>query len=366
MAQIVFEQVGKVYVGSDRSVNAVEDVNLQINDREFMALLGPSGCGKSSTLRMVVGLEQITSGVIRFDGTEVNDLSPQQRNVAMGFENYALYPNFTVRENLRFPLEIAKLDDRQINERIDKISALLSIEAIMEQRPGELSGGQQQRVSLGRALVREPAAFILDEVMSHVDSQLKFKMLTELSRVHEEVGRTTLYVTHDQLEALALADRIAVMNNARLQQVGTSQDLYLRPDNLFVAGFIGEPPMNLLDATVSNGELVAANGTLRMPLPDTAQQIKSELKLGFRPQHCVLDHDAKQLRAQIAVREYLGERVVFSLRAENVRFKAVADPTSKWKVGDQVGCKISAEHLLIFDQQSTKRIATNGHAHSGV
>ena len=356
MAQISFAQVGKVYPGVDAPVCAVEDFDLQINDREFMALLGPSGCGKSSTLRMVVGLEQITSGTISFDGRPVNELSPQQRNVAMGFESYALYPNFTVRQNLSFTLEIAGLGAEQIDQRVSRISDLLDIGAILERRPGELSGGQQQRVSLGRALVREPAAFILDEVMSHVDSQLKFRMLGELSRVHREVGRTTLYVTHDQLEALALADRIAVMNQARLQQVGTSQDLFLRPDNLFVAGFIGEPAMNLLDATITDGAVVAADGALQVPLANAAVPAERSLQLGFRPQHCVLDANSTQLRAQVEVREYLGERVVYALRAGAYRFKVAADPDSSWQVGDQVGCQIDAPHLLLFDAGSTARV----------
>ena len=232
MARVTLTDLNKIYPARDRSVHAVKDLNLTVEDGEYVALLGPSGCGKTSTLRMIVGLEGITSGTIAFDGKHVNELTPEQRNVAMAFETYALYPNFTVAENLAFPLEVRGLGKAERGREVARIAKLLRIESILEQKPTQLSGGQQQRVSLGRALIRDPAAFILDEVMSHLDAHLKFKMLFELKRIHRSLGKTTIYVTHDQVEALALADRIAVMSNAVLQQYGTRDDLYHRPVNL--------------------------------------------------------------------------------------------------------------------------------------
>ena len=269
MARVTLTDLNKIYPARDRSVHAVKDLNLTVEDGEYVALLGPSGCGKTSTLRMIVGLEGITSGTIAFDGKHVNELTPEQRNVAMAFETYALYPNFTVAENLAFPLEVRGLGKAERGREVARIAKLLRIESILEQKPAQLSGGQQQRVSLGRALIRDPAAFILDEVMSHLDAHLKFKMLFELKRIHRSLGKTTIYVTHDQVEALALADRIAVMSNAVLQQYGTRDDLYHRPVNRFVADFIGEPPTNFFAGEIAEDQegVSIAGGWLRPRLP---------------------------------------------------------------------------------------------------
>lgn len=350
MAKLELKELGKTYAGRDGPVRAVEQFSLEVADGEFLALLGPSGCGKSSTLRMIVGLEEISDGEIHFDGKRVNELSPQERNVAMGFENYALYPNLTVRGNLSFPLELAGVPAAEIAQRIDRIAALLDIGAILESKPPSLSGGQQQRVSLGRALVREPAAFILDEVMSHVDAQLKFRMIDELGQVHREVGRTTVYVTHDQLEALALADRVAVMHQARLQQVGTRQELFLRPANTFVAGFIGEPAMNLLPCERADGALRLPGG-MQLKHPGPAGDA-AKLLLGIRPQHMELRPDGQELRAEIKVREYLGERVVYSLAAGDATFKAVAPADSAQRPGDSVGFAVPPDRCVFFDAKS--------------
>ncbi|MBF2735365.1 MAG: ABC transporter ATP-binding protein [Betaproteobacteria bacterium AqS2] len=353
MAELQMRGVAKTYAGRGGEVRAVADLDLDVADGEFLALLGPSGCGKSSTLRMIVGLEEISAGEIAFDGRRVNELSPQERNVnvAMGFENYALYPNLTVRGNLAFPLELAGVPAAEAAGRIDRIASLLDIGAILDSRPAALSGGQQQRVSLGRALVREPAAFILDEVMSHVDAQLKFRMIDELGKVHREVGRTTVYVTHDQLEALALADRIAVMHEARLQQVGTRQDLFLRPANTFVAGFIGEPAMNLLPCEVRDGEVRLAGG-MRLKHPGPAAAPAGGLILGFRPQHLVPDPAAEDLRAEVKVREYLGERVVYSMAAGDAAFKAVAPAASAHRPGAALGFAIAPGRCVFFDAKT--------------
>jgi len=244
MARVTLDSVNKIYRSRRGNVHAVRDMSLAIEDGEFISLLGPSGCGKSSTLRMIVGLEEVTSGEIRFDGEIVNHLEPQDRNVAMAFETYALYPNFTVEDNLGFPLEVRGIRGEERKKEVRRIAELLQIDDVLDQKPGALSGGQQQRISLGRALIRDPAAFILDEVMSHLDAQMKFQMMIELRRIHQSLGRTMLFVTHDQMEALALSDRVAVMSDGKLHQFGSRDDLYHAPANLFVAGFIGEPPTN--------------------------------------------------------------------------------------------------------------------------
>ncbi|MEM8742774.1 MAG: ABC transporter ATP-binding protein, partial [Pseudomonadota bacterium] len=252
MAQVALERVNKIYgAGGKAAVHAVQDLDLVVEDGEFVALLGPSGCGKTSTLRMIVGLESLTSGSIHFGGQDVSALEPQDRNVAMAFETYALYPSFTVADNLAFPLEVRGVDAATRQRKVREIAEILEITNILDALPPQLSGGQQQRVSLGRALIREPSVFILDEVMSHLDAHLKFRMLFDLKRLHRELGRTMIYVTHDQVEALALADRVAVMSNARLQQIGDRNTLYNAPANVFVADFIGEPPTNFLPATVA-------------------------------------------------------------------------------------------------------------------
>ncbi len=352
MAALSFSKVAKTYGSGEGAVRAVQDMDLEIADGEFLALLGPSGCGKSSTLRMTVGLEEISGGEISFDGKRVNELSPQERNVAMGFENYSLYPNLTVRGNLSFPLEIAGVPKSDAQARVKQVGELLDIGPIMDRMPSELSGGQQQRVSLGRALVRQPSAFILDEVMSHVDSQLKFRMLNDLAEVHREFGRTTMYVTHDQLEALALADRIAVMHQSRLQQVGTRQDLFLRPANTFVAGFIGEPAMNLMDAAVEGGKVVVGDGDMSLEPPGAEKLAGRELVFGCRPQHLEIDPESQDLRAEVEVREYLGERVVYSMRAGSSRFKVAGGADSALKVGDSTGFRLDGGQALFFDRST--------------
>ena len=229
MARVSLQSVNKIYPSRHGDVHAVQDLDLEVEDGELVALLGPSGCGKTSTLRMIVGLETVTSGEILFDGEPVSQLEPEARNVAMAFETYALYPNFSVAENLSFPLEVKGMGEAERKKKVEHIAGLLRIEDILHLQPGNLSGGQQQRVSLGRALIRDPAVFILDEVMSHIDAHLKFQMLFELKRLHQDLGRTMIYVTHDQMEALALADRVAVMSNARLRQFATRDELYNSP-----------------------------------------------------------------------------------------------------------------------------------------
>ena len=324
MTEVRIENVNKIYERGN--VHAVQNLNLQIKDGEFVALLGPSGCGKTSTLRMIVGLEAISSGTIRFDDVIVNDLTPEQRNVAMAFESYALYPNLSIAENLAFPLEVRGIPLGERTKEVNRIAEMLQITELLDQRPGQLSGGQQQRVSLGRALIREPAVFILDEVLSHLDAHLKFQMLFELKKIHYSLGKTMVYVTHDQMEALALSDRVAVMANAKLQQFGNRNELYHKPVNRFVADFIGEPSTNFLNARISSVDkkiVLEVNTDLRFH-PDSRRQdlIKEkgleEVLIGIRPQYLTLQDGLvkESVTAEVLINEYLGELYVKTNRID--------------------------------------------------
>ncbi len=363
MAQVTLTDVNKIYPARDRVVHAVKDLNLTVEDGEFVAVLGPSGCGKTSTLRMIVGLEGITSGTIAFDGKPVNALTPEQRNVAMAFETYALYPNFTVAENLGFPLEVRGLAKADRDREVMRIARLLRIESILDQKPGQLSGGQQQRVSLGRALIREPAVFILDEVMSHLDAHLKFQMLFELKRIHRSVGKTTIYVTHDQVEALALADRVAVMSNSLLQQYGTRDELYHRPANRFVADFIGEPPTNFFTAEIAEeaGTLaLKINGSSLAFRPDDQRmaalrrQPVPQAIVGIRPQNLSLTPvaGAPSVTARLILNEYLGEQSIVTMEAGGTSFRALAAPDFRPATGAPVTLYYRSSDVMVFDPNS--------------
>ncbi len=363
MATITLKDVNKIYRSRGQAVHAVKDLNMTVADGEFVALLGPSGCGKTSTLRMIVGLEEITSGDIHYDDRRVNDLEPQERNVAMAFETYALYPNFTIAENLGFPLEVRGLPAAERKKQVDEIAALLRIEDILDQTPGALSGGQQQRVSLGRALIRDPAVFILDEVMSHIDAHLKFQMLFELKEIHQRLGKTMVYVTHDQVEALALADRVAVMSNALLQQVGTRNELYHTPANVFVADFIGEPPTNFfpvaLDANGGQPRLRAENADLVFePSDDLGRRLldngQQQFIVGMRPQNLRLGEmpDGRALQAEVTINEYLGEQTILTLRDRDHVFRALAPPETAVGRGETVTLRYLPSDVMVFDAQS--------------
>ena len=360
MTEVTIEKVNKIYERGN--VHAVQNLNLQIKDGEFVALLGPSGCGKTSTLRMIVGLEAISSGTIRFDDEIVNDKTPEQRNVAMAFESYALYPNLSIAENLAFPLEVRGIPLGERTKEVNRIAEMLQITELLDQRPGQLSGGQQQRVSLGRALIREPAVFILDEVLSHLDAHLKFQMLFELKKIHYSLGKTMVYVTHDQMEALALSDRVAVMANAKLQQFGNRNELYHKPVNRFVADFIGEPSTNFLNARVSSVDqkiVLEVNAALRF-CPDSRRQdlIKekglAEVLIGIRPQYLTLqDGPVKEsVTAEVLINEYLGERNILEVKNGSEKFRAVVPPECRAVSGDRVTLFYEPNHVLAFDPQT--------------
>src|SRR3954449_11708598 len=309
MAHIDMKNIVKKYGDGYPAVN---DVSLDIDDGELMILVGPSGCGKSTLLRMIVGLEDITSGDMLIGGKRVNDLAPRERNLAMVFQNYALYPHLTVYENIAFPLRLAGASDQEVEEKVRKASKTLELDEHLERKPGNLSGGQRQRVAMGRAIVRDADAFLFDEPLSNLDAKLRGQMRTEIARLQKRLGITTVYVTHDQTEAMTLGDRVAVLKRGILQQLATPRELYENPGNLFVAGFIGSPPMNFLPATVEGNAVKLPFGTVQLP-PHKARKAEGKglLMAGIRPEHFE-DASAREgsrgstFRATVEVVEWLG------------------------------------------------------------
>ncbi len=333
MSEIRLEQVGKVYAGD---VRAVDDVSLRIESGEFMVLVGPSGCGKSTLLRMIAGLEEVTEGEIWIGDREVAHLAPRDRDIAMVFQNYALYPHLTVAKNLGYGLKVRKTPKAEINRRVEEVARLLGLQDLLNRRPGALSGGQRQRVAMGRAIVREPAAFLMDEPLSNLDAKLRVDMRAELARLHERLGVTTVYVTHDQIEAMTLGSRVAVMRDGTVQQVDTPQTLYREPTNLFVAAFIGSPSMNLVEAEVSDG--VASFAGFRIPL--TAERRPTGVDvgnviLGVRPQDFQearsADPGLPRMEVEAAVVEELGSatHVLFTIEAPPVDVESVRAATDE-------------------------------------
>ncbi|TDC77798.1 sn-glycerol-3-phosphate ABC transporter ATP-binding protein UgpC [Micromonospora sp. KC606] len=286
MADIVLDKLSKRFPDG---TTAVRDIDLEIADGEFVILVGPSGCGKSTTLNMIAGLEDISSGELRIDGQRVNDKAPRDRDIAMVFQSYALYPNMTVRENMAFPLRLAKMDKQTIDAKVEEAAKVLELTPLLDRKPANLSGGQRQRVAMGRAIVRQPKAFLMDEPLSNLDAKLRVQMRTVVSRLQKQLGTTTVYVTHDQTEAMTLGDRVVIMRGGAIQQVGPPQELYDHPRNLFVAGFIGSPSMNFLHAAVEDGKLRTALGDVpigeRIRRQLDAADAPRELILGVRPEH---------------------------------------------------------------------------------
>jgi multiple sugar transport system ATP-binding protein len=330
MAGIVLDRVTKIYGTGQK---AIDDVSLEIEDGEFMVLVGPSGCGKSTLLRMVAGLEDSSSGRIQIGDRDVTDLAPRDRDIAMVFQNYALYPHLTVRQNLGYALKIRHTPKDEIKSRVGEVARVLGLHELLERKPAQLSGGQRQRVAMGRAMVREPAAFLMDEPLSNLDAKLRVGMRAELSRLHIRLGVTTLYVTHDQIEAMTLGQRVAVMRDGVIQQLDSPQALYKSPTNLFVAAFIGSPAMNLVEANVSNGTVEF--GGLQIPLdPARRPEATGKVIVGIRPEDfedaVFADPGLPSFQVDIAVVEELGAetRVIFPVDADRVETeetKAVSD-----------------------------------------
>jgi multiple sugar transport system ATP-binding protein len=329
MAEIELREVTRRFADT----TAVNRASFTIHDGEFFILVGPSGCGKSTLLNMVVGLEQVSSGEILVDGVSVNDRDPRERNMAMVFQSYAIYPHMTVRENMTFPLKLAKLPREEIERRVLEAAAILELTPLLDRRPHALSGGQRQRVAMGRAIVREPSVFLLDEPLSNLDAKLRGQMRSEIARLQRRLGTTTLYVTHDQTEAMTLGDRIAVLRGGDIQQIGTPRELYEQPANLFVAGFIGSPAMNFLPALREGGELLLPLGSIGLEREEAiALPADRELVAGFRPEHLqVAPADGERagalcFEAQVELLEWLGAElfVYFEIGLEG--FAGIALP----------------------------------------
>ena len=354
MATVTFDHVWKKY----GEVVAVNDLTLEIQDGEFMVLVGPSGCGKTTSLRMIAGLEEISQGDLRIGDRVVNNVPPKDRDIAMVFQSYALYPHMTVRDNLAFGLKLRKTPKDEIERRVKEAAGMLSLENLLNRKPRELSGGQRQRVALGRAIVREPAVFLMDEPLSNLDAKLRVETRANIARLHQRLKTTTVYVTHDQVEAMTMGQRIAVMSEARLQQVGTPQSLYDHPINRFVAGFIGSPSMNFLPVTLQgSGDTVTlvAEG-LNVPLPADFTGVVSGTSaiMGIRPEHLDLQTTAPAgtLQGKADVVEYLGNEELIHVSAGGNDVVAVVDSAYRVKPGDMLDLKVPLDKIHLFDPES--------------
>ncbi len=375
MAEIVVERVSKTFGGG---VTAVDDISLRIEDGEFMVLVGPSGCGKSTLLRLIAGLEDVTAGAISIGERDVTDLQPKDRDIAMVFQSYALYPHMTVRQNLGYGLKVRRFSKHEVDERVERVARLLRLHELLERRPAALSGGQRQRVAMGRAIVREPQAFLMDEPLSNLDAKLRVGMRAQLASLHARLGATTVYVTHDQVEAMTLGQRVAVMRDGRIQQVDTPKALYARPVNIFVASFIGSPAMNLVEARL-DGDAIEFGGYRIVLPPEHLPETRSErIVLGIRPESFedarFADPSLPQLGVQVDVLEDLGSdaHVVFRVDAppvhtdelphdpeeeiliatEGAVFTARVDPATRARPGAPMQLAVDPAGFHYFDRET--------------
>jgi multiple sugar transport system ATP-binding protein len=361
MAEVSLQGVHKLF----GSVTAVEDFNLSIGSSEFVVFVGPSGCGKSTTLRMLAGLEDVSSGVISIDGKPVNNVHPKDRDIAMVFQNYALYPHLNVFDNISFGLRAKRLPKDEITTRTTEAADILGLDELLKRRPGELSGGQKQRVAMGRAIVRKPKVFLFDEPLSNLDAKLRHKMRAEMKLLHQRVQTTTVYVTHDQVEAMTLADRIVIMNLGRIEQVGTPDEVYKHPASQFVASFIGSPAMNFATGTIigkgSKAALKTDSGEIiSLAACDIAEGRR--IQLGFRPEHMMLAKSAKPasghilISAHITVIEPMGHETVLTCDASFGEIVGKYNSEDRFKPGDEANFRIRADRLHYFDLETGLRL----------
>ena len=356
MARVSLQSVTRIF----GNVTAIEDITLEIPDRAFWVLVGPSGCGKSTLLRTIAGLESITKGELYIGDRLVNNLPARQRDVAMVFQNYALYPHLSVADNLAFGLKMRRENHQTITRRVREVARSLDIEHLLMRKPKQLSGGQQQRVALGRAIARKPKVFLLDEPLSNLDPQLRDDTRAELKQLHQRVGITTVYVTHDQVEAMTLADCLVVLDNGRVQQIGSPQEVYAHPVNSMVAGFIGNPPMNILPATYDNERLILFNGQSIQPNRDLKQQLKDvrgQFNIGIRPEHITVQSQSDsddRLTLQVDLVEPLGRETMVKATAleSNLGLNLLTDAHWRGQKGDAIAVKFDLEQLFLFDSSS--------------
>ncbi len=351
MAEVVLKKVNKIYPGG---VHAIKDVSLEVEDGEFLVLVGPSGCGKSTLLRLIAGLEEATSGEIIIGGRVVNDVAPKDRDISMVFQNYALYPHMTVYENMAFGLKIRKFPKDEIDRRVREAAEMLGLTDLLDRKPKALSGGQRQRVALGRAIVRKPKVFLFDEPLSNLDAKLRVHMRTEISKLHQRLGTTMIYVTHDQVEAMTMGDRIAVLKDGVIQQHDTPMKLYNDPVNMFVAGFIGSPAMNFIDGSVS-GEVITL-GEVLLPKPRQVEPPGGELVVGIRPEHFVVDPEAPHLSAVVEVVEPMGNETFIYFQLGGRQVVARIPASYAVRVGDKVPIRIDTERIKFFDPKTGLRL----------
>jgi multiple sugar transport system ATP-binding protein len=363
VARVLLKDLNKKF----DDTHAVKDVNLEIRDREFVVLVGPSGCGKTTTLRMIAGLEDISSGEIRIDEKVVNDLPPMDRDIAMVFQNYALYPHMSVYDNMAFGLKMRKFAREEIEKRVRQAAEILGIQPLLARRPRQLSGGQRQRVALGRAIVRHPRVFLFDEPLSNLDAKLRVQMRVELKRLHHRLETTAIYVTHDQVEAMTLGDRVVVMKDGVVQQVGEPLELYGRPANRFVASFIGSPAMNFAEVNVaeSNGALWAESPGLRLKIPAARSEVLrrhtgGKIVLGVRPEALrvatAADPAERVFESTVEVVEPLGNEILLDVRVGASLMVARVDPATRVKVRDAVRLSVDPERLHFFDAETEAAI----------
>ncbi|GAA4182888.1 ABC transporter ATP-binding protein [Shinella granuli] len=350
MSQVTIANVRKTY----GSATIIPDVSLDISDGEFVILVGPSGCGKSTLLRMIAGLEAISGGDIAIGGRVVNNLQPKERDIAMVFQNYALYPHMTVADNMGFSLRLSKVPKAQIAEDVAKAAKILGLTALLDRYPGQLSGGQRQRVAMGRAIVRNPQVFLFDEPLSNLDAKLRVQMRAEIKELHQKLKTTTIYVTHDQIEAMTMADKIVVMRSGVIEQIGAPLELYDHPRNLFVASFIGSPSMNLIHGRVEGGHFVSDGGH-RLPLPRATAGLEGRpLVYGVRPEHLALADDGFEV--EIAVVEPTGSESHVLARLGDNDLTCVFRERITLRSGDRVRVRPEPDNIHIFDAQSGDRV----------
>lgn len=364
MAGLVLQNIYKKY---PNGFEAVKDFNMEIQDKEFIVLVGPSGCGKSTTLRMIAGLEEITEGELYIEDRLVNDVAPKDRDIAMVFQNYALYPHMTVYDNMAFALKLRKIPKDEIKTKVNIAAKVLGIEDLLKRKPKQLSGGQRQRVALGRAIVRDPKVFLMDEPLSNLDAKLRVQMRAEISKLHQRLKTTFIYVTHDQTEAMTMGTRIVVMKDGIVQQIDDPQTIYEKPNNVFVASFIGSPQMNIMDAEIAaeGDKIFAVFDSFKVEISQVNQQILKEqgclgkkVVLGIRPEDMTVVEEAgiNIIEANIEVTEMLGSETILYLKMGEQQLIAKVDPSVKAVVGSSVKLLLNTKKIHIFDKETEKSI----------